>query len=228
MIKTDVTAIVSGGMDSVTLAYWLRETGHRPAILAFDYGQRHVRELEAAEKIAALLHAPFHRVDLRSLTPLLPGSALTDARVDVPHGHYAEESMRITVVPNRNAIMLSIAWGHAVAHRHIGVATAVHSGDHHIYPDCRPAFAEALNEALRLGTEGHRTEMLGLMTPFIDEDKTSIARIGAGLGVPFEMTWTCYEGGDLHCGRCGSCNERQEAFRDAGVPDPTAYAARAA
>lgn len=220
MTTTECTAIVSGGMDSATLAYWLVDRGHNPHVLSFDYGQRHRRELDAAREIADRLGAPFDLIDISPVQPLLKGSSLTDPAVPTPHGHYAEESMRQTVVPNRNAIMLSIAWGVATANGHVAVATAVHGGDHYIYPDCRPAFVSALNHALRLATIGHRDDRLHLLTPFLEEDKTEIARTGHRLGVPFEITWTCYDPqGDAHCGHCGACNERKEAFRDAGIAD---------
>lgn len=217
-------AIVSGGMDSVTLAHLLKSQGYELEMISFDYGQRHRRELECAAYQAGLLGAKHHIIDISGIRPLLKGSALTD-EVEVPHGHYEEESMALTVVPNRNAIMLSIAWGLACTSKADVLACGVHAGDHHIYPDCRPAFIEELEQALVVGTVGHRKEGLELIAPFMYESKTDIARIGGDLKVPFERTWTCYEGGEKHCGKCGACTERKEAFRDSGVPDPTDYAA---
>lgn len=217
-------AIVSGGMDSVTLAHYLHNEGYSLHLLSFDYGQRHRKELDCAIWQARHLGAEHTILDISGIRPLLKGSALTDD-VPVPHGHYAEESMRQTVVPNRNAIMLSIAWGLACSSGAHVLASGVHSGDHFIYPDCRPDFMGALGLALLKGTEGHRNDSLRLIAPFISFSKTDIAAIGADLHVPFEHTWTCYEGGDIHCGKCGSCTERKEAFRDSGTPDPTAYAA---
>jgi 7-cyano-7-deazaguanine synthase len=216
--------IVSGGMDSVTLAYLLKSEGYDLTLIAFDYGQRHGKELEFALWHADKLDAAFFRLDISGIQPLLKGSALTDD-IEVPHGHYAEESMKLTVVPNRNAIMLSIAWGVACSQEADVLACGVHAGDHFIYPDCRPEFIQNLNKALRVGTDGHRLDGLELYAPFIDKTKTDIAAIGGELGVPYEMTWTCYEGKDIHCGKCGSCTERKEAFRDSGVPDPTEYRA---
>jgi 7-cyano-7-deazaguanine synthase len=131
--------------------------------------------------------------------------------------------MRATVVPNRNAIMLSIATGVAVAENADLVATGVHGGDHYIYPDCRPDFFYPLNEAFIAGTAGHAVNGFHLEAPFINIDKTEIAKLGAKLNVPYELTWSCYKGGNTHCGRCGTCVERIEAFTDAGVNDPTVY-----
>ncbi len=150
------------------------------------------------------------------------GSALTDD-VDVPHGHYAAENMAVTVVPNRNAIMLSIAYGVAVARGARIVAAAVHAGDHYVYPDCRPGFVEAFDRMQREAVEGFGDPSLCLYAPFVHKTKAEIVEIGAALGVPYEDTWSCYEGGEVHCGLCGTCNERKEAFRLAGVPDPTEY-----
>jgi 7-cyano-7-deazaguanine synthase len=214
--------IVSGGMDSVTLAHKVAVAGYDLNILSFDYGQRHVRELEFARAQARILGASHSIIDLSGMRQLLSGSALTD-NIPVPHGHYSAETMKQTVVPNRNAIMLSIAWGHAVAIGATVVATGVHAGDHAIYPDCRSEFIHALETALALGTEGFADPELRIWTPFIEQTKTDIAATGHRLGVDFSRTWTCYEGGEIHCGQCGACVERQEAFRDSGTPDPTVY-----
>lgn len=216
-------AIVSGGMDSITLAYRLKADGYDLHMLTFNYGQRHVKEIASAEYFADLLGAEMDVIDISGIQPLLKGSALTDDSVDVPHGHYAEDTMKQTVVPNRNAIMISIAWGVAVAEQADIVALAVHSGDHHIYPDCRPAFIDSMNAALRIGMEGHRTDDLRIYAPYLNVDKGAIASDGKSLNVPYEKTWTCYEGGEIHCGQCGACVERQEAFYTAGVDDKTPY-----
>ena len=217
-------AIVSGGMDSATLAYQLAQT-HEPQqlhLLSFDYGQRHRKELGYASFLAHDLGVAYDVVDLTSAGRLLAGSALTDPDVAVPDGHYAEESMRATVVPNRNAIMLSVAYGVAVAERAEVVAVGVHAGDHFIYPDCRPAFLDAFAAMQQLATEGFWTPRLE--APFAQLTKADIVKVGHSLGVPFASTWSCYKGGPLHCGTCGTCYERAEAFMVAGVPDPTRYA----
>jgi 7-cyano-7-deazaguanine synthase len=152
---------------------------------------------------------------------MLGGSALTDD-IAVPDGHYAEESMKITVVPNRNAIMLAIAYGLAVAQGADTVAAAVHGGDHFIYPDCRPAFIEAFQTMENYALDGQPP--IGLYVPFVMLAKADIVAIGEKLAVPFAETWSCYKGGTMHCGRCGTCVERLEAFQLALVPDPTDYA----
>jgi len=152
---------------------------------------------------------------------MLGGSALTDD-IAVPDGHYAEETMKITVVPNRNAIMLTIAFGLASAQGADAVAAAVHGGDHFIYPDCRPAFIEAFQTMQNCALDGQST--IKLYTPFVTISKADIVSIGKELVVPFEKTWSCYKGGATHCGRCGTCVERIEAFHLAHVDDPTKYA----
>ena len=214
--------VFSGGMDSATLVYKLLADGHEASLISFDYGQRHSRELQSAADTATHLGLEHQVIDLTGLRPLLKGSALTDASMDVPHGHYESETMKATVVPNRNAIMTSIAWGIAVAENMDAVALGIHAGDHAIYPDCRPEFHKAIEVALQLGTD--RLGMK-LLAPFIRMTKTDIAKLGGTLGVRYDLTWTCYEGGEVHCGKCGACQERQEAFRDSEVSDVTEYAA---
>jgi len=219
-----VVTVVSGGMDSVTLAEFLHAEGHQQTIVSVDYGQRHRKELRMAELCAERLIAPWILLELPQLGALLSGSALTDPSVPVPDGHYAEESMRSTVVPNRNAILLSIAMGTAVAKGADALAIAAHAGDHFVYPDCRPEFFDALEVAFLEGNQGFAVEGFGIMRPFIHKTKTDIAALGAQLGVPWDLTWSCYRGDVYHCGTCGTCVERREAFHDAGVDDPTAYA----
>jgi 7-cyano-7-deazaguanine synthase len=218
-------AVVSGGLDSVTLAHLLHARGWNLSLLAIDYGQRHKRELALAQACAQRLGAEIHTVDLTGLRPLLKGSALTDDVV-VPHGHYAAPSMAATIVPNRNAIFLAVAYAAAVAAGAQLVAIGVHAGDHPVYPDCRPAFIESFAAMQKIATEGSGDARLELYAPFLNMGKHDIVRLGADLGVPFVETWSCYEGGALHCGNCGTCVERREAFALAGVPDPTEYEVR--
>jgi 7-cyano-7-deazaguanine synthase len=215
--------LLSGGLDSTVLAGHLLDAGFEVGAVSFDYGQRHNRELRSAAAVAAHYDIPHAVVDLTSLGALLSGSALTDRSVDVPLGHYADESMRATVVPNRNAIMLMAAVGVAAARGYGQVATAVHAGDHPIYPDCRPEFTAAADLTARHATAGYGD--VGVVAPFVTHDKTWIAGRGAAVAAPVGLSWSCYQGGDLHCGRCGTCTERIEAFALAGVADPTTYAA---
>lgn len=220
-------AIVSGGLDSVTMAYALRAAmsdDDHLTLVSFDYGQRHARELQCAGLAADRLEARHVLIDIGTLGEVLP-SALTDPGIEVPHGHYAADNMKATVVPNRNAIMLSIATGIAVAEHASFVATAVHAGDHAIYPDCRPEFIAAMTHAMRIANDGFIDTTFQIMAPFVHLSKTDIAAKAAELHVPIEDTWSCYEGGDIHCGACGTCVERREAMRDAGIDDPTPYAA---
>ncbi|MFZ4160458.1 7-cyano-7-deazaguanine synthase QueC [Streptomyces griseoincarnatus] len=217
-----VALAFSGGMDSTTLAAHYHDLGYDLLLLSFNYGQRHLREIAAAQTIAGYYRAEHHIVDLEAVGALMPGSSLTDLSVDVPEGHYAAESMRATVVPNRNAIMANIAAGIASARGAVVVALGIHAGDHAIYPDCRPAFLTALQASITAALDGFPTPTVE--APFVHQTKTDIARRGAALGVPFALTWSCYQGGPLHCGRCGTCVERREAFNDAGLTDPTEYA----
>ncbi|MFJ1707153.1 7-cyano-7-deazaguanine synthase QueC [Kitasatospora sp. NPDC088346] len=216
--------IASGGLDSTTVAYWLADRGSRLSLLSFDYGQRHRKELDFARRIAGHLGAHHEVVDLSGLGRLLSGSALTDPGIRVPDGHYTAESMRSTVVPNRNAIMLDIAVGMAVVLGADAVAFGAHAGDHAIYPDCRSSFFDLFAETAKAGNQGFLADGFEVLAPFIDLAKADIVEIGRQVQVPFQDTWSCYKGGELHCGTCGTCTERIEAFSLAGVEDPTEYA----
>jgi 7-cyano-7-deazaguanine synthase len=194
--------IYSGGLDSTVLLYHLRAAGHTVHALSINYGQRHRCELTYAAEICKAIDVPHQTADLSAIQPLLAGSSLTSPEIEVAEGHYTEESMKSTVVPNRNMILLAIAAGHA------------------IYPDCRNEFADAMAAAIRLCD----WSTVELSRPFVDWTKADIVRRGAELGLPFAKTWSCYQGGDIHCGRCGTCIERREAFDLAGITDPTPYA----
>jgi 7-cyano-7-deazaguanine synthase len=217
-VKTIV--ICSGGLDSVTLAHKVAAERTLTRLVSFDYGQRHKKELDYARRCALRLGVAHDVVDITAVGHLLTGSALTSGG-PVPEGHYAEDTMRITVVPNRNAIMLAVAFGVAAAEQADAVAAAVHGGDHFIYPDCRPAFVEAFETMQRHALEG--LAKIAFYTPFLRISKADIVREGVRLDVPFAETWSCYQGGSLHCGRCGTCVERREAFHLAGQDDPTPY-----
>jgi len=213
-----IVLIYSGGLDSTVLLYSYLAQEAEVKALSINYGQRHQKELRAAGRICRDNGVPFSIVDIGAVGALLQ-SSLTDRKIDVPDGHYAEESMKQTVVPNRNMIMLSLAIGHACSLKYDAVAYAAHAGDHTIYPDCRPAFVDAMAEAARL-CDWHPVE---IARPFITKTKADIAALGHALDVPFADTWSCYKGGERHCGTCGTCVERREAFELAKVPDPTEY-----
>lgn len=200
--------IYSGGMDSTTLLYKLRAEGDRVQALSFDYGQRHKKELKAAAKICKKLGVPHKIVDITAIKSLMEGSALTSDRMKVPEGHYKDQSMRMTVVPNRNMIFLALAIAQAVSLQFDRVAMAVHAGDHAIYPDCRPVFIKAMRAVSKIANY----EKIQIHAPFLNITKRDIAKIGRKLGVPYELTWTCYKGLKKPCGKCGACVERAEAL----------------
>lgn len=207
--------ILSGGLDSSVLAYHLHSEGMKQVCLTFDYGQRHIREIVSAKQIAKYLKVEHQIIDISGIKSLLSGSSLTDD-IDVPYGHYQSETMKQTVVPNRNAIMLSLAYAKAISIGADFVSYAAHSGDHYIYPDCRPAFVLKLQKALQSGNDSS----IRIDTPFIYKTKTEIVQLGLELRVPFQNTWTCYVGGTEPCGKCGACIERAEAFDLVHTPDP--------
>jgi 7-cyano-7-deazaguanine synthase len=215
--------VYSGGLDSTVLLYDLVKTGHTVRALSVNYGQRHGKELTCAAQVCARLGLDHRVADLSAVTGQLGHSSLTDPAVAVPEGHYAEDSMKQTVVPNRNMLLLSLAAAWAISEKADCVAYAAHAGDHTIYPDCREEFTDALDRAIRLA-DWHE---VFLHRPYVQMAKADIVARGAELGVPFADTWSCYQGGEKHCGRCGTCIERREAFHLAGVEDPTPYAADA-
>lgn len=213
-----VVVIYSGGMDSYTVLRQASQQGFEVYPVAFNYGQRHSKELEVAEKVCNKYGYPFQLIDVSSINPLLKGSALTDD-IAVPEGHYEEASMQQTVVPNRNMIMLSMAVGYAVSIGAEAVYFGAHSGDHAIYPDCRTAFVKAMNEVCKIANY----QSVEIRAPFIAQNKIDILRTGLALGFDYAETWTCYKGLEKACGKCGSCQERLEAFALNHVVDPIPY-----
>jgi 7-cyano-7-deazaguanine synthase len=214
-----VCTLLSGGMDSVTALYEVLGTHEVVACLSFDYGAKH----NACEIPFAKMHSDRNGI-LHQIIPLdfintLFKSDLLKSGGTIPDGHYAEASMKQTVVPFRNGIMLAIAAGYAESVDAEGLVIAAHSGDHAIYPDCREPFMQAMGTAMSEGTYAR----IQLLRPFIAMDKTGIARRGTELGIDFSETWSCYKGGAIHCGVCGTCVERREAFLLACIPDPTLY-----
>lgn len=214
-----VGVLLSGGMDSVTALYDARLGYDVVAAVSFHYGSKHNdREIPFAAHHAKQLGVP-HRIIHLSFVGELFESALLKKGGAIPKGHYEESSMKDTVVPFRNGIMLSIAAGLIESVAAEGLIIAAHAGDHAIYPDCREEFMEAMGLAIRLGTYSEVT----VIRPFISLMKADIARRGRELGIDFTQTWSCYVGGEVHCGECGTCVERREAFIDAGILDPTSY-----
>jgi 7-cyano-7-deazaguanine synthase len=213
--------LCSGGMDSVAALYQAHRDHEVVAVLSFHYGSKHNdREIPFAAHHARALGLRHEVVGLDFMDRLFQSDLLQSGGA-IPEGHYEEATMKQTVVPFRNGIMLSVAAGVAESFGGDAVVIAAHSGDHAVYPDCRERFMRAMGDAIRLGTY----EEIQLLRPFIELDKAGIATRGAELGVDFAQTWSCYQGGEIHCGRCGTCVERREAFLLAGLPDPTVYLA---
>lgn len=226
---TDKSVVVmSGGMDSTTTLYIaLAESDASDIVaLSFDYGQRHRKELIAAAQICKNASVEHHVIDLTSLTSLIATSALTDPEHEVPEGHYADENMKQTVVPNRNSIMANVSIGVAISRHARYLYLGVHAGDHAIYPDCRPEFVDSLQHLAEVANKGFIEPYFEIRTPFIYKTKADIVAIGLELGVPYGDTWTCYKGGEVHCGRCATCVERLEAFDAVGAIDPVMYEVR--
>lgn len=215
----DSVIVLSGGMDSVTLLHQEKE---RIALaVSFDYGSNHnAREIECAWKQCELLGIEHISIPLDFMGKYFRSSLLSGADA-IPEGHYADENMKSTVVPFRNGIMLSVACGMAESRDLKHVMIANHGGDHAIYPDCRSGFIDAMSQAMREGTY----EGVDIIAPFTHITKGEIAKIGKKLGVDYGLTYSCYKGGEKHCGVCGTCVERREAMAEAGIDDPTIYEA---
>jgi 7-cyano-7-deazaguanine synthase len=216
-----VVVLVSGGMDSVAALYDAQTHHEVVGALSFNYGSKHnLREIPFAAHHCERLGIPHRVIPLAFINELFTSHLLASGG-EIPDGHYEEETMKQTVVPFRNGIMLAIAGGYAESIEATGLVIAAHAGDHAIYPDCRETFMQAMGAALRSGTYVE----VDLLRPFIAMNKARIARRGHELGVDFAQTWSCYKGRDIHCGTCGTCVERREAFQLAGLPDPTEYEA---
>lgn len=215
-----VLTLVSGGMDSVTALYQAAKDHRVIGGVSFHYGSKHNdREIPFAKLHCDRL-AVSHTVIRLDFIAESFASHLLKSGGDIPDGHYEEVSMKQTVVPFRNGIMLAIATGLAESRGAEGLVIAAHAGDHAIYPDCRETFMQAMSDAMKLGTYAG----IQLLRPFIRMDKAGIAAAGKRLGIDYSQTWSCYKGGEIHCGTCGTCVERREAFQLAGVADPTYYA----
>lgn len=210
--------IYSGGMDSFTLLNRVHRQGLEVYALSFDYGQRHVKELHVAASVCAAIGIPHKVVDISVIKSLIGGSSLT-SDIEVPEGHYEEESMKSTVVPNRNMIMLSLAVGYAVSLGSSKVFYGAHSGDHSIYPDCRPEFVNRMNDLCAIANY----QSVEIVTPYITQSKVEILADGLSMDLDYSKTWTCYNGREKSCGKCGACQERLEAFERNSLEDPMEY-----
>lgn len=207
-MKRRTVVVFSGGLDSTTLLYHLLDVGHEVRAISFDYGQRHRKELDAANTIANRLGIRHRVVDVSGLAEVFGANALTDSSVEIPYGEYSPETMQVTVVPNRNMIMLAIATGWAISQGFDSVAFGAHSGAYTPYPDCQPAFAAAINAATHVCDD----RPIEVLAPFVRWSKGDIVRRGKELNVPFDLTWSCYEGGSEPCGKCSTCLDRLTAF----------------
>ncbi|NQZ06849.1 MAG: 7-cyano-7-deazaguanine synthase QueC [Algicola sp.] len=213
-----IVVIFSGGMDSFTVLNKTIQKGYEVYALSFNYGQRHVKELECAKEICAKLNVAHKIVDISAINQIIGGSALTD-NIEVPEGHYESESMKQTIVPNRNMILLSMAVGYAVSIEAEKVYYGAHSGDHAIYPDCRPEFVDKMNAVCQIANY----EAVEIVTPYLYKSKIAILTDGLAMGLDYSDTWTCYNGREKACGKCGACQERLEAFELNGTVDPLVY-----
>lgn len=211
--------ILSGGLDSTCLLYELKKMGDEIICLNFQYGSKHnARELSAARHTVDEINIPLKVLNLQFITHLFKSALLFNGE-DVPEGHYAAENMKKTVVPFRNAIMLSIAGGYAASIGANRIAAGIHAGDHTIYPDCRVEFFDSFKDLLRVGL----WEKVDFYAPYLWLNKGDIARRGYDAGAPVYLTYSCYKGGLIHCGKCGACAERKEALGTLNRKDETVY-----
>ncbi len=213
-----VVVIYSGGMDSFTVLNRALKDGKKVYALSFDYGQRHVKELQCARIVCENLNVDHKVIDISAINQLLAGSSLTDD-IDIPEGHYEAQNMKSTVVPNRNMVLLSLAVAYAVSVGASQVYYGAHSGDHAIYPDCRPEFVKKMNDVCMIANY----EAVEIFSPYLNVDKIAILADGISMGLNYSDTWTCYNGREKACGKCGACQERLEAFNENKIVDPIEY-----
>lgn len=219
MANSRAVVVFSGGMDSITLLHLVKSERYEVYGLSFYYGQRHAKELEFAEYWGRKLCVVWRKVDISFMISIADRSALIREDIPLSCEPYSHENQKITVVPNRNMVMLSVAVAWAENMGGGKVFFGPHANDRAIYPDCREEFVRALNTAAKLGTYHN----VSIEAPFVDMYKYQIAELGHRLAVDYSQTWSCYNGKDRHCGRCATCQERKEAFQKAGLPDPTEY-----
>jgi len=218
MSKPKAVVIYSGGMDSFTLLNRVIKDGYDVYALTFNYGQKHVKEVEVASTVCQQLNVPHKILDISPINQLMQSSSLV-GDIDVPEGHYQADNMKSTMVPNRNMILLSLAIGYAVDIKASKVYYGAHAGDHAIYPDCRPEFVHAMNDVAQIANY----EPITIETPYLNSSKGEILKDGLSMNLTYENTWTCYNGREKACGKCGACVERLEAFADNNATDPVEY-----
>lgn len=218
-MKKKVVVIYSGGMDSYTVLHKAIEEGLIPFALTFNYGQRHIKEIDVARDVCLHLNINHKIIDISSINELIGGSSLTDTEIEVSTGEYENDNMINTIVPNRNMILLSMAIGYAVSIGAEKVYYGAHSGDHEIYPDCRPIFVEKMNAVAAVANY----EEVSIYSPYLNSDKIGILKDGLRMGLDYSKTWTCYNGREKSCGICASCIERLDAFAKNALSDPLAY-----
>ncbi len=221
-MREKAVVVFSGGIDSTTLLYDLRSLGYELKAISVDYGQRHgARELASSRRLCKELQIEQRVIDLGGLAALLGNNSLSNPAAGVPEGHYESSTMQLTTVPNRNMILIAIGIAWAVSLKFDAVAFGAHAGQYTPYPDCRPDFAEAMHRAAQVCD----WNPMQVLAPFVTWDKGDIVKRGFELGVPFGLTWSCYNGREKHCGRCGTCIDRKEAFAKNNLADPTGYEA---
>lgn len=214
-----ITLIYSGGSDSFTLLHHALDQGIEVECITFSYGQKHIKEIDFAKENCKRLGLSHTLIDIGYPESIFGSSSLIDEATDIPHGSYKEESMKSTIVPNRNMIFISYAIAYSIAHDIDEVWYGAHAGDHFIYPDCRPEFLRSMNTAAELCDPSK----ISVKAPFINLNKGEILKIGLDLNIDYSKTWTCYKGLEKACGQCGSCVERIEAFTDNNSSDPISY-----
>ncbi len=218
--KTRVVIIASGGMDSTTLLYDILDQGYEVYVLSINYHQKHSQELDFIRKTCKKLKIPHKIINLSKMgKELLYASALTSHKINIPEERYKEKNMKLTVVPNRNMILLSLAAGYAISLGAKKVFYGAHAGDHALYPDCRPEFVQAMRKVISLAD----WKPVTLEAPYLNLSKSDIISQGNKLGVDYSLTWSCYQGRIKACGKCGSCRERLKAFKKIGMKDPIKY-----
>lgn len=214
-MKEKAVVIVSGGLDSTTLLYDVINQGYDVNVLSFNYGQRHKKELEYIKKTCRILNIPHKILSLDVLNEVAPSILTREG--DMPEGSYNDENMKLTVVPNRNMVMLSLATAYAIGVKAKKLFYGAHAGDHEIYPDCRLDFVESMKKSIALCD----WSVIELVAPYVSITKTDVVRKGHNLLVPFRNTWSCYAGTERPCMKCGTCQERTIAFRDNDLQDPS-------